>query len=179
MPNFTVSTKEQMKWDNRTIGAEISTMPKWRAVILAAALLQTAWAWEHEQGGDRWVPKDKEVLVDSVTGLQWTRRDNLSDIDWQGGARYCAGLPLAGGGWRLPTLAELVEAYTAGREGATPCGRYRCRMSPKFYLTSWWFWVDELQDASGAGPFSLHDGNRFTFTVSGGNVRALCVRRHP
>lgn len=147
----------------------------------AAALLLPGGAVAKEDSG-RWELKEKGVIVDTFTDLQWTQRDNLYDINWRDAKAYCEALPLAGGGWRLPTMQELNQVYTAGRDGTTPCGDYTCKVSPKFYLTSVWFWSNELtatsDGSSGARGIRLLSGSRHVYTLSSsdGN-RALCVRR--
>lgn len=49
------------------------------------------------------------VVYDTVTGLDWEQRPGHGWIDWAGANAYVAGLTLAGGGWRMPTIAELTD----------------------------------------------------------------------
>lgn len=42
------------------------------------------------------------------TGLEWQREVGASGRLWASAKTECQGLPLAGGGWRLPTKAELM-----------------------------------------------------------------------
>jgi hypothetical protein len=53
------------------------------------------------------VVNDDGTVTDATTGLVW--QSALEDInyDWNGANTYCAGLTLAGGGWRLPDRSEL------------------------------------------------------------------------
>lgn len=146
--------------------------------MAVAALVLPAMATAVEDSG-RWELKEKGVIVDTFTDLQWTQRDNLYDINWPDAKAYCEALPLAGGGWRLPTMQELNQVYTAGRDGTTPCGDYTCKVSPKFYLTSVWFWSNELYRSWGASYFVLVNGGQDKFPLSQStDQRALCVRRH-
>ena len=61
------------------------------------------------------------VVVDNVTGLQWQQVvDGPSDggtglYTWNQAKTTCANLPLAGGGWRLPTRIELVSILDTTR----------------------------------------------------------------
>jgi len=70
------------------------------------------------------------VVVDNVTGLQWQRAvdappdggpggsDGGSGLYlWEAAKRYCSNLPLAGGGWRLPSRIELVSLIDTTRMG--------------------------------------------------------------
>ena len=150
-------------------------------ITLVAALVLPAMVTAAEDSG-RWEFKEKGVIVDAFSGLQWTQRDNLGDITWPDAKAYCDTLPLAGGGWRLPTMQELSQVYTAGRDGTTPCGESVCKVSPKFYLTNVWFWSNELtassDGSSGAWGILLRNGNRDVTTLSDSGIpRALCVRR--
>ena len=47
------------------------------------------------------------TVVDTATKLTWERNITLGSYGWAAAKGYCAGLSLAGGGWRLPTLTEL------------------------------------------------------------------------
>jgi hypothetical protein len=48
-----------------------------------------------------------EVVVDQKTGFEWQRVLELSVHTWEEAKTYCLSLLLVGGGWRLPTKAEL------------------------------------------------------------------------
>jgi len=147
-------------------------------ITLVAALVLPAMVTAAEDSG-RWEFKEKGVIVDAFSGLQWTQRDNLGDITWPDAKAYCDTLPLAGGGWRLPTMQELSQVYTAGRDGTTPCGESVCKVSPKFYLTAKWFWSGERRGSSSAWYISLANVGRFVASLSDSDRnRALCVRRH-
>lgn len=47
------------------------------------------------------------LVFDTFTKLTWERNVTLGSYGWAAAKGYCAGLSLAGGGWRLPTLTEL------------------------------------------------------------------------
>lgn len=47
------------------------------------------------------------TVLDTETGLTWQQVSNGTLYDAIGAASYCSSLGLAGGGWRLPTIAEL------------------------------------------------------------------------
>jgi hypothetical protein len=46
-----------------------------------------------------------EVITDTRTGLAWQRTVSANSYTWDEAKNYCAGL---GGGWRLPTVKELL-----------------------------------------------------------------------
>lgn len=55
---------------------------------------------------------DDATVLDSQTGLMWTRGDNGASIDWYAAQRYCAQLRHAGyADWRLPTAQELTTLF--------------------------------------------------------------------
>ncbi|MBK7000389.1 MAG: caspase family protein [Rhodoferax sp.] len=113
------------------------------------------------------------VITDTQTGLQWTKADNGSGINWNEAKSYCAN---KGGGWRLPSVNELQGIYD--RSQSNPCGTSTCRTSRKFRLTDWWFWSNERDGSSEAFFVYLTDSNRFSSPVEARpNLRALCVRR--
>jgi hypothetical protein len=51
------------------------------------------------------------VLTDSKMGLQWAP-SNRQGMDHYAAEAYVKNLNLAGGGWRLPTIAEMREIYS-------------------------------------------------------------------
>lgn len=50
-----------------------------------------------------------DTVTDSKTGLVWQRQVTATNYDQDGGAAYCQSLALAGGGFRLPTIEELLS----------------------------------------------------------------------
>ncbi len=57
------------------------------------------------------------TAIDAITGLVWQREDDDTARTWGDAVLYCSGLPLAGGGWRLPTSRELQSILDYGRAG--------------------------------------------------------------
>jgi hypothetical protein len=56
----------------------------------------------------RFVVKDG-LVTDQKTGLTWQQTPDPSSNTWDGAKTFCEGLPLAGGGFRLPTAPELLS----------------------------------------------------------------------
>lgn len=57
----------------------------------------------------RFVLRDgNAVVVDTKTNLRWERTANATLRARSGGATYCGNLALGGGGWRMPTVKELL-----------------------------------------------------------------------
>jgi hypothetical protein len=61
-----------------------------------------------DSGGSHFVPTQATV-IDSATSLMWQRRHPMTKIPWKSAEKYCRTLPVAGGGWRLPTVKELTS----------------------------------------------------------------------
>lgn len=152
------------------LAAEVQTIHRAREREAAAAA-QPAFQ-------SRWTDLGNGVLKDSRTGLQWTQRDNGANINWQQAKRYCEGLELDGGDWRLPGLDELQTIFDMTKSVNAPCGPLSCKVSPMFRLTSPWMWSNTPARSSSAIGVILTNGQRFAPTVSySGDLRALCVRR--
>ncbi len=75
-----------------------------QAAVAAAALLA---APAHAAFIDR----GNGVVYDTASGLDWEQQPGSTWTNWLDANRYVAGLTLAGGGWRLPTIAEGLALY--------------------------------------------------------------------
>ena len=71
---------------------------------------------------------DEETVVDLKERLAWQRSAPEIRYGWHDAQSYCDSLELAGGGWRLPTKAELLTVYS--RDDDT------CPFTP----ASEWYW---------------------------------------
>jgi len=60
------------------------------------------------------------VVTDTVAGLDWERAPSAVWTNWIDANTYVDNLALAGGGWRLPTIAELFGLYD-GISAITGC----------------------------------------------------------
>jgi hypothetical protein len=134
------------------------------------------------------------VWRDSSTGLQWTNKDNGSDMNWTQAKEYCQNLQLAGhADWRLPTIDELVGIYDAN--AVIPMWTSMDSWHVKGnLLLSGWEWSSSQQDSDSQSPktsvkvfvFNDHGGfnsplqfhTRFFTIDHDSNGRALCVRLH-
>jgi len=72
--------------------------------------------------GAKWPPQRfvaaADTVLDTATNLTWQRDGTVSGShSFQSAADYCAGLALAGGGWRVPSITELsslIDRSVAG-----------------------------------------------------------------
>jgi serine/threonine-protein kinase len=115
------------------------------------------------------------VMKDTRSGLEWTQRDNGSDINWNDATRYCASKK---NGWRLPNLDELAALYDTNDPSSTPCGTsYACKTSSLFHLTKRLLWSGTTDDSAHAWLVDLYNGAQTrTRLEDATDDRALCVR---
>lgn len=123
------------------------------------------------------------VLLDKVTGLQWTQADNGKDIAQAQAVAYCEHLDLQGGHWRLPSEDELLALYVETDDDTVSCGDHQCYASKLFRLTNNYFWSATSESPTKFFHMELDDGpgNDHRVALHPGNSRnhrALCAR-HP
>ncbi|MBM4136899.1 MAG: DUF1566 domain-containing protein [Nitrospira sp.] len=92
------------------------------------------------------------VIKDSKTGLEWAPAPD-QDMDWFQAANYANSLGLAGGGWRLPTRAELKGIYDESKEGGA---------DPSFNIHGNWVWTGETDSPSFAWYIGFRGGREDT-----------------
>ncbi|MEA3491306.1 MAG: DUF1566 domain-containing protein, partial [Campylobacterota bacterium] len=58
-----------------------------------------------------------DIVTDDVTGLEWQDDAAVETVtkNWADAGTYCTALSLDGGGWRLPTIDELVYITDKGK----------------------------------------------------------------
>jgi len=130
-----------------------------------------------------WQDQGHGIVLQTGTGLRWTKTDNGQDIDWPDAKSHCARL---GAGWRLPTIDELRNVYVAAEQAGetAACGNTICKSPPQFHLTSAWHWSGSAVTREQARDFdelawgvTMVNGHRtmgIQFAAYG--ARALCVR---
>jgi hypothetical protein len=116
----------------------------------------------------RFTSSDNGIITDSGSGLQWAVCPGPS-MTWVDAVRYAETLSLEGGGWRLPTRAELKSIYNESQGGHT---------DPLFRINRNWVWTSEAKDARDAWFFnfenSYEDGHCKEWVLTRGRV--LVVR---
>ena len=86
----------------------------------------------------RFTKTDNGVITDRVTGLEWYVGPS-GDNTWRQAKAWAENLTVAGGGWRLPNVAELKALH---QKGASPIN-----MDPLFQAPGAWVWSGELNHA--------------------------------
>src|ERR1700689_4415338 len=138
-------------------GAAVTFLPLQRSIAISPGGVA---------GEGRWTNLGNDVLKDGRTGLEWTRDDNGTDIDWNDATAYCDGRRRD---WRLPSLPELKTIFDPAEAGAR-CAQAQCKVSSQFNLTGAWFW-----SATQVGSDST-DGSELAWgllMVNGAQTRAV------
>ncbi|MBB5347055.1 DUF1566 domain-containing protein [Desulfoprunum benzoelyticum] len=121
-------------------------------------------------GATRFTVSADGVIADFSTGLEWVIGPD-QDTSYAQAEQWVAGFTAAGGGWRLPTRAELQGLYQpdAGERN----------MAPAFKTTGWLLWA-EPRDAASAWAFNFKNGSEYWYyrDSSDGN-RVFGVRAKP
>lgn len=112
-----------------------------------------------------------DTVFDNVTKLTWQRFVSAESYTLEDARAYCAGLPLEGGGWRLPTRIELqsIVDYSKAQPGPV-IDTVVFPNAPNDY-----FWCTSLNSV-GFG-WALHFSSGYTPGFPATNLlRARCVR---
>ncbi len=109
-----------------------------------------------EMGRDgHYIAYANSVVRDTKTGLEWVAGPG-KDTNWDEAKRWVENLKVAGGGWRMPTIEELVTLYEPGRGSRN--------MTPLLKISGWYVWSGETKeniDLEGsllARPLKFHYG---------------------
>ena len=111
------------------------------------------------------------IVIDSRSGLMWTRKDNGVDVNYYQAVDMCSMLSPAGiSNWRLPTIDELKVLYAPNRNT-------EFKIMKPFELSFPLVWSTR-QNKYVARRFDFGDGNVSHGLVAGtpDPARALCVR---
>jgi hypothetical protein len=111
------------------------------------------------------------TIYDTRTRLTWQRDVDVHTFSFADAANYCAALELAGGGWNVPTRAELLTIIDPTE--VSPA--IDARAFPQTPGT--WFWTSTVYiDLTASGwAVSFEDGTTDYFGTKRG-YRVRCVR---
>ena len=117
----------------------------------------------------RYVAYENRVVCDCFSGLEWLPGPDR-DVSWNEGRSWAMSLMTGGGGWRLPSLAELKGLFKKNKAGD--------HLSPLFDICTTDVWsCEETADAVGAWGFNFLPGNQFrTYKTYSRRFRILAVR---
>lgn len=150
-------------------------MARWYRLSLMALILLVVWGFgpgsslEAQVGdGKRFTQADNGVITDSLTGLEWYVNPNPDNKFHQAKA-WAEGLTVAGGGWRLPTMAELKAIYQKDASAY--------HMDPLFQVKGAWAWSGELRNDWSVWGLAFYNNLQGWHSMNYGNGRvALAVR---
>jgi Protein of unknown function (DUF1566) len=116
----------------------------------------------------RFTKADNGVITDLVTGLDWYVNPN-PDTTWHEAKAWVESLAVAGGGWRLPTMAELKAIYQKDASAN--------HMDPLFQAKGAWAWSGELRNDWSVWGLAFYNNLQGWHSMNYGNGRvALAVR---
>lgn len=100
----------------------------------------------------RFIADDNGVITDTKTGLEWFEGPAL-DTNWDEAKSWVESLPVAGGGWRMPTRDELKSLYlkSSGIQ----------RLTPFFRTNTGFIWTGETMGSTHAWGFCLDIGDEY------------------
>ena len=131
-----------------------------------AKLRQRLW----EMGGKRFGTLHSGIIFDIQNRLEWYVGPD-KNTNWNEAKSWVASLNVGGGGWRMPTRAELKSLY---QKKVGPR-----KMDPVFKTTGWWVWSGEAKDSSSAWLFDFNYGYEdWNFHSNYYYGRAFAVRAH-
>ena len=157
-------------------------MARWHRLSLMALIFLVAWGCAkgsslEGQGQTmaevkplqiRFTKANNGVITDSVTGLDWYVGPD-HDNNWHQAKAWTENLTVAGGGWRLPTMAELKAIYQKDASAY--------HMDPLFQVKGAWAWSGELRNDWSVWGLAFYNNLQGWHSMNYGNGRvALAVR---
>ncbi|HSA34166.1 MAG TPA: DUF1566 domain-containing protein [bacterium] len=110
----------------------------------------------------------KVIVIDTVTGLQWTK-EYASSVTWQNALAHCENLDYGGHtDWRLPNIDELKTLINRGRY--SPASDFPDMPSATFWSSS-----SHVNYTSYAWYVSFYGGSVSSYDKDNNN-HARCVR---
>ena len=150
-------------------------MARWYRLGLMALILVMVWGCSTAQTlpevnpvQPRFTKAGDGVITDHLTGLDWYVNPN-PDQKFREAKAWAEGLTVAGGGWRLPTMAELKAIYQKDASAY--------HMDPLFQVKGAWVWSSELRNDWSVWGLAFYNNLQGWHSMDYGNGRvALAVR---
>ena len=98
-------------------------------------------AFQVAERHSRYIAYVNGIVLDTKKGLEWFRGPD-EDTNWDEAKSWVGNLKIDGGGWRMPTLEELVGLYKKG------AGQFN--MTPLLKTSGWRIWSGKAYGTDGA-----------------------------
>lgn len=152
----------------------MKNVPKWGLTLALTLYLaacgtskQSAVVTDLATGATRFTVSAEGVIADSATGLEWIAGPDR-DTNYNAAEQWVTDCKQVGGGWRMPTRAELKTLYQPGVGTRN--------MDPAFKISGWWVW-GEPRDSSSAWAFRFNGGGDSSyFRDTSSTIRVFGVR---
>ncbi len=162
-------TKAEAKVDSGAQG-EMVALPQPLQILIAFATRGGGKVLDLASGAVRFEVSSDGVITDSQTKLEWVVGPD-QDTSYTQATQWVDACKVAGGGWRMPTRAELQSLYQKG------VGERN--MDPVIKVTGWGLWA-EPKDEKTAWGFDFSVGNEdWGMREGAGNGRVIGVRSRP
>jgi hypothetical protein len=136
------------------------------AILLVASFSDAAGKAEIIAKDGQYVSYKNGIVYDEKTNLEWIAGPD-GGTTWYEAKRWVENVP--GGGWRMPTRAELKALYKKGAGSRN--------MTPLLKTTGWLVWSGETKDSSSAWGFYFDYGcERWPNRGCSGLGRGFAVR---
>lgn len=114
-----------------------------------------------------------DTVTDNVTGLVWQQTVPSANFEWTDAKQYCAGLSLAGGGWRLPAVIELLSIVDSSESFPAINGS----AFPSTPTNTYWSSTPYAGDRSNGNAWAVdfHSGDSMAL-LPWNNLGVRCVR---
>ena len=142
------------------------------AAFAVVASLPAATAAAKAKPGRYVVDAKGETVLDNATKLTWQRVVPGQTYTWQGAKDYCKSLPLAGGGWKLPSVRQLRSIVDRAQKSAPTIDPTAFPNTPSEYF---WTAVAYQGGSSIAWFVYFYNGYSSSHGVAN-NYRVRCVR---
>ena len=107
-------------------------------------------------------------VIDTTTGLTWFVGPD-KDTNWDEARSWAKGLNACGGGWKMPSQAQLKSLF---HQGAAPNN-----LNAAYKTTGWHIWSSETDGEYNAWYYYMSSGTTYSGRrTSNGSTRAFAVR---
>lgn len=143
-------------------------------LTLVLLALQTGVMSAHADAPPQHYTLGADTVRDNDTKLTWQRGGDAMQYTWVAAAAYCAQLPVAGGGWRLPSLKELLTVVDPAR---TTAPAIDLNAFPDAKGDIYWSSNSYVVDTTYAWTIDFRNGNSAKDHSKTAAAYVRCVRR--